>query len=582
MAMAYLAASWLVIQVADTMFPVYGLGNGALNVLITALAIGFPFFLLLSWVFRLTPQGFRREINEGHWVPSAGPGGKRWNSGIIVILALALGYFAFDKFVLEPARDNELTEEAFLQARSQTRVDSYRDKSIVVLPFANMSEDASNVYFSDGIAEEILNLLAKIPELRVVSHSSAFAFRGRDIYIPDLARKLNVTHVLEGSVRKAGNRVRIAVQLIDAYSDIHLWSEIYDRPIDNIFAIQEEISLAVAEAMKVTLIGNPPVTEFTSTEAHELFLQGIYFYHKRTVENYGKAIDYLNRSLALDPDFSPAWIGLGSAYSIQARMGTMSYDVGYQLARDASERAINLDPDNALARSLRAWVAMTYERDYALAASNFRRALDLQPNNTAVLANSATLAGNLGRLPRSIELNHKALKLDPTLTVVYTNLSQQFSRLGRLEDAESNLRKALELNPEMYGAPGYLAIVRILQGKPDAALELGGKIKLEHLKRVVLAIANYDMGDVAESNRALEAFIKGYADTRAYYIAWVYAWRREYDSAFEWLTRAIDENQDIDSIKTEVMLQNLHEDPRWKEALTKLGLDDSQVAAIEI
>jgi tetratricopeptide (TPR) repeat protein len=334
--------------------------------------------------------------------------------------------------------------------------------------------------------------------------------------------------------------------------------------------------------MKLMLVDEPPTAEATNPEAHELLLQGWYFYNKRTAEDYERAIEYFRQAIALDPDYSHPWSGLGASYTIQASMGSIPYDEGYQLAREANEKALSLNPNNSSAHSVRAWIAMMYERDYALAASHFRRARSLQPNNIAVLANSATLAAILGRLGQSIELNQRALKLDPANPIPNVNLAIQFCSLGRLDDAESAARKALELNPDIYSAPGYLAIIDILKGEPAVALERADAIKLENLKRVVLAIAHYDLGNINESNRIVESFIEDHADRWAYYIAWVYAWRKENDPAFEWLQRAVDEGQEIDTIKTETLLKNLHEDPRWEELLTSLGLSDSQVAAIEI
>jgi TolB-like protein len=228
-AIAYVAVSWLLIQVAETVFPVYGLSDAAIRLVITAVAIGLIPVLVISWVFELTPAGLKRDAEVDHSAPDVLASGKKFDRVILVVLAIALGYFAFDKFVLDPARDIELVEEATEHALTQARVESYGDRSIAVLPFVNMSSDPEQAFFSDGIAEELLNLLARIPELRVTSRSSSFMFRGDGLNLPDVASKLKVAHILEGSVRKAGNQVRITVQLIEAKSDTHLWSETYDR-----------------------------------------------------------------------------------------------------------------------------------------------------------------------------------------------------------------------------------------------------------------------------------------------------------------------------------------------------------------
>jgi TolB-like protein len=277
---AYIVAAWLLIQVAETIFPLFGFGDAPARITVILLAIGFPLFLLFSWVFELTPEGLKKEKDIDRTVSVTRKTGKQLDRVIILLLALGLGYFAFDKFVLDPARDAVLVEETAQQTRSDVLVESYGDKSIAVLPFVNMSDDARNEYFSDGISEELLNLLAQIPELRVISRSSSFSFKGKDIAIPEVAKQLNVAHVLEGSVRKAGNRVRITAQLIDGRSDTHLWSDTYDRELDDIFAVQDEIAAAISVALKIKLklvageMMQPEAIKTANTDAYVAYLQG--------------------------------------------------------------------------------------------------------------------------------------------------------------------------------------------------------------------------------------------------------------------------------------------------------------------
>jgi TolB-like protein len=237
----------------------------------------------------------------------------------MVLLALALGYFTFDKFILDPARDAELVEETAQQARSDALVESYGDKSIAVLPFVNISADPEHEYFSDGISEELLNLLAQIPELRLISRSSSFSFKGKEIAIPAVAKQLNVAHVLEGSVRQVGNRVRITAQLIEARSDSHLWSETYDRERDDIFAVQEEIAMAIGNALKLKLsllegeTVQLTVIEAANTAAYDAYLQGRELIHRRDQESLEEAVRHLERSLRLDNDYAPAHAQLAIA-----------------------------------------------------------------------------------------------------------------------------------------------------------------------------------------------------------------------------------------------------------------------------
>jgi TolB-like protein len=236
-AIAYLAVSWFLIQVVETILPVFGYSNAPIRIAIILLLIGFPSALIFSWVYELTPEGLRKEKDIDRAQSVAAHTGKKLDRAIIVVLALSLTYLAVDKFVLDPARDAQREEAAVEQGRTEALVDSYGEHSIAVLPFVNMSDDAGNEYFSDGISEELLNLLAKIPDLRVISRSSSFTYKGKDLDIPSIAAQLSVALILEGSVRKAGDQVRITAQLIEAKSDAHLWSQTYDRELSNIFAI---------------------------------------------------------------------------------------------------------------------------------------------------------------------------------------------------------------------------------------------------------------------------------------------------------------------------------------------------------
>ena len=241
----YVAVSWLAIQIVETLFPMFGLSDAAARGVVIALAIGFIPALVFAWIFELTPEGFKRDAEVDHGAPGMRELGNRFDRLIIVMLVFAVAFFAFDKFVLDPARDVAREAAAEQRGRSRALVESYGEKSIAVLPFVNMSSDPEQEYFSDGIAEELLNLLAQIQELRVISRSSAFSFKGKDIEIPEIAERLNVAHILEGSVRKSGNKIRITAQLIEASTDTHLWSQTYDRELEDIFAIQDEIAADV-------------------------------------------------------------------------------------------------------------------------------------------------------------------------------------------------------------------------------------------------------------------------------------------------------------------------------------------------
>ena len=286
---AYLVAAWLIIQVIETVLPFYGVSDQIIRWIMTALLVGLIPALVLAWVFELTPEGVRRdsEIDPAEAAPSKAT--RKLDGAIMIVLALALGYFAVDKFILQPGRDRTLVEETAQQVRSDTLIESYGDRSIAVLPFVDMSINQDQEYMSDGIAEELLNLLAKVPELRVISRSSAFTFKGKDIEIPEIARQLNAAYVLEGSVRQAGDQLRITAQLIEARSDTHLWSETYDRKLENIFQIQDEISAAVVEELKLALLGETPKSQIIDENAYRQILQARYFWNRRADGDAGSA-----------------------------------------------------------------------------------------------------------------------------------------------------------------------------------------------------------------------------------------------------------------------------------------------------
>jgi TolB-like protein/Flp pilus assembly protein TadD len=379
----------------------------------------------------------------------------------------------------------------------------YPPNSVAVLPFVNMSDDAANEYFSDGISEELLNLLAKIPELRVISRSSAFSFKGKDLDIPTIAARLKVANVLEGSVRKAGNQVRITAQLIDTRSDTHLWSETYDRTLDDIFAIQDEIAAEVVRALKVTLLGETaPRARETNPEAYALYLQGKYF---AMMSQFLRAEELLNKALAIDPDYAPAWERLGNVYTNKSIDGLIGFDEGYRQARAAYQKALELDPDFIWTHLGLAWVAMMYERNFAAAAAYLHGALALAPMDAKVLGVSAIFMETLGRLDEAIELGKQSMALDPLSPIAYSNLANQYSYVGQLDEAEAMYKKSLEFSPDDDFVLSNLAILHLLQARPDKALAVAERVGLQKRRLWAKSMAHHDLGQAEESDAALSA-----------------------------------------------------------------------------
>lgn len=385
---AYAVIAWVVIEVTGTVAPVLNLPEWTLAFVTWLGIIGFPVALFLAWAFELTPEGIKRDHEVDRSESIAHITGRKLDFAIIGLLVVALGYFTYDKFVLEPARDAELvvatteavTDEVIEQAVQTTEY----DKSIAVLPFVNMSDDASNEYFSDGISEELLNLLTRIPELRVIARTSSFAYKGKEVSIADIARELNVDHVLEGSVRKSGNQVRITVQLIRANDSSHLWSESYDRTLDNIFAIQDEIAAAVVAQLKVTLLSTAPTVRETDPAAYALFLQARFMANQGKQEAWEQSLALYEQVLEIDPDYAAAWVGLAAMTIDQRITVNRSLEESIASAREAANRALEIDPADALVHAVLGRIALD-DGDLRAAARHIERALALELSNSYVL-----------------------------------------------------------------------------------------------------------------------------------------------------------------------------------------------------
>jgi TolB-like protein/Tfp pilus assembly protein PilF len=570
-AAAYVVAAWLIIQLVETIFPAFGFDEAATRLAVIVLTIGFVPAVVLAWVFEITPQGLRLDARGDSRIGPDPRASRRLDQVIIAFLVIAVAYFAFDKFIF-----TEPNEAAPEEAIAQVPIGG----SIAVLPFVDMSPGGDQAYFSDGISEELLNLLSRIPELRVVSRSSSFAFKDKNTKARDIARELGVNYILEGSVRKDGDRVRITAQLIDALTDTHLWSGTFERELEDIFAIQDEIATSVIPALEIELLHKLPITTETDAEAYMLYLQGVHFYQQRTSQGLENAVDYLLRSIEIDSGYAPPWVTLASAYINQGHTGQRDYSDAYELATKAIDEALKLNPDLPFAHSARAWIAFNFERDYAKSARHFRIARTLFPNSDVILANSSALLTHLGRVDESLRLLSRSIALQPADSVAYEMRALRFMRLGRLEEAEADINKAIQLSPGSGSHYSNRALLRLLQGRPLEAIADTEKADHESLRLAILAMANNDLGFQEASDEAIGALLAGHADAYSYNIAMVFAWRGESAKAFEWLDRAISHGQSVYGIKTDPFLQGLTDDPRWDITLERLGLTDAQVVDI--
>ena len=579
---AYLVMAWLLIQVTETIFPLFGFDDSPARIVVVILAIGFIPSLIFSWVFELTPEGLQKDDEVNHAGFSVLDINKKLDRAIVVVLALALSYFAFDKFVLalqrEAAQLQQQTAEldvARQAGRAEALVESYGDRSIAVLPFADMSPEGDQAYFSDGISEELLNALSGVDELRVISRSSSFALRDDDLSVPEVADRLNVTYVLEGSVRKAGDQVRITAQLIDARSDTQLWSNTYDRKLDNIFQIQDEIGQAVVSGLKVTLLGASPAFKETSPEVYTLYLQGKYLITppQGTTDDIERAVSAFKEALTIDPDYAPAWTGLSWAYEYQIRSRSVPRADGIALAREAAERALAVDERMDLAWSTLSYLKKKYDWDWEGAEVAMNKALQLEPNNTDVLLGTASVASTLGQLDRSIDLFERAVALDPLGLVALSSLAYRYVVRGRYEDGLEMFERLLALRPDDVRTRRDIAETYLRSGDLDRAWQEMNKLPdsgwLNSLKAEVL----FAMGKEDESRVLTRDFLNTPVEIGTYAKAMIHAVRGENDSAFEFLDVAFEQRDSrLANILLDVPMHHLEADPRYPVFLEKLGL----------
>lgn len=441
-AAAYVIVAWLTMQVGEVMAPALRLPDWIQSALAFFLILGFPVALTLSWAFEMTPEGIRLEKNVEESRSVKPLSGRRLDFAIIILLALAVGFFAFDKFVLDPERDAERLESAVEVARQEVSAPDETPKglSIAVLPFVNMSEDVSNEYFSDGISEELLNVLARFPGLRVAARTSSFQFKGQNRDIPEIARLLRVNHVLEGSVRKAGNRLRITAQLIEAETGFHLWSESYDRELEDIFTIQDEISASVAEALQDELaLGDlPTIPAAASAQAYEHYLRGRQLINARGRAGLEEAVIALERALELDETYAPAHAQLAIAIALLraggGTYGDLSMEEVLLRATPHVDRALALDPYLSEAYGARSLIA-NINLEYLVAAQNGKKAMALNPSYVDVTNWVYLSLLNTGQWVEASELIGQMMAADPLSIVGRVNYAFSLGSQRRFSEA---------------------------------------------------------------------------------------------------------------------------------------------------
>ncbi len=459
---------------------------------------------------------------------------------------------------------------------AMTTVAATTGKSIAVLPFADLSEKKDQEYLSDGMAEELLDLLSRVPGLRVIAHSSAFSFKGKNEDARTIAAKLGVANLLEGSVRKSGRTLRITVQLIRATDGTPVWSQAYDRKINDLFKVQDEIAAAVVIGLKLSLLADamPRTKRTQSTEAHALYLQAESMYwHVSAPADIEHVVDYLHRALKLDPGYAAAWAFLSSMHSALASVQSPPIPNGWEGARLEARRAIELDPNLAEAHSAMAKIAILHDWDWATALAQVNKALELQPENSSAYAWAGMLAESTGDLDKAAAYINKQIATNPLDPNVYMVLGRVLYESGKLEEARKVIVKAMEMNPGIEGGHIEVGYVLLAMGKPNEALAETERERDVDSRIFGRALAYHALGRKSEADVALADFTKKHAADDPYDIAELHAFRGETDQALFWLDRAWDQRQDsCASIMVDPLFRSIAKEPHFKTFLRKMNL----------
>ena len=567
-AVAYTVVGWLVIQVATQVFPFLEIPDWIVRVVIALVAIGFPIALVIAWAFELTPQGLKRTEDVD---PRAGHVSKNrsWIYVAVIGAAFSVGLFFIGR--------HTASRTPWMQGeRASAVAGSAPQKSIAVLPLLNESGDPRDEYFSDGLSEELIAALAQIKELKVIGRSSSFRFKERKEEPKAIGEKLGVGTLLEGTVRKQGERVRIVAELINAANGIELWTRTFDRELKDIFAVQEEIAAAVASSLKVTLLGSDersstkPATR--NTEAHNAYLQGHFHFQRRNLEDFRKAVSYFDEAIRLDPDYALAYAERSEAWSFIGDL-TGQRESAWSRARSDAEKAVAIAPELAEAHAALGWVRFFIDWKFAEGLSELKRAKELSPANPTANDLLARVIVYLGQVDEAERQARQAVELDPLSVTAQGNLGRVLFVAGKLDEADAVARKAAELQPAAAGNHRYQVHVAVERGDGETALREAELEPDEGYRRFELAIAHYVRGDRAAADAALADLIATGRDQLAYQIAEVYAVRGEKDKAFEWLQISFD-NHDTGTLTLLIdpLLRGLRDDPRYKNLLAKLGL----------
>ena len=563
-AVAYAVVAWLLMQIASQIFPFFEIPNWVVRLVVLLLIIGFPVALIIAWAFETTPEGIKR--TEAADAAGQRSRGGAWIYIVLIGAALSVGLFFVGRYSAGTS-----------QARKVPA--AIPDKSIAVLPLINESGDPKDEYFSDGLSEELIAALAQISGLKVIGRSSSFQFKDKKETPRTIGEKLRVSTLLEGTVRKQGDRVRIVAELINAGDGIELWTRTFDRELRDIFAVQEEIARAVADSLRVTLLGTSDRSDqraaSNNVEAHNAYLQGHFYLLRRNLEDFRKAVRYFDEAIRLDPGYALAYAERSEAWTFIGDLGPEQKKDAWAAAKNDAEKAVAVGPNLAEAHAALGWVRFFSEWKFAEGLPELRRANKLEPANPTANDLLSRVLVYLGQTEEAGKLARQEIELDPLAYFVRNNLARILLAEEKLDESDAEARKAVELQPTGAASHRWQVLVAIQRGDGETALREAQLEPDEGYRRFELALAHYARGDRPAADAVLSEMIAKDGNLLAYQIAEVYAWRGETDKAFDWLQISFD-NHDTRTlaILIDPLMRSLRDDPRYKNLIAKLGLPE--------
>jgi TolB-like protein/Flp pilus assembly protein TadD len=575
-AVAYVVVSWLIIQAASILLPTFEAPAWVMKVVVAFLILGFPVALVFSWAFEITPEGIKRESEVAPNESIKRRTGRKIAVITVVLAVMAAGLMAFQFF---RERSGSV---------SSNSVVSISEKSIAVLPLVNESGENGEQYFSDGLSEDLITALSQFTGLKVIGRTSSFQFHDSKDDSKTIGAKLGVANLLQGSVRRAGDAVRISAELIKAVDGSTVWSQHYDRPYKDLFKLQDEITTAVADALKTKLLNaNEAATQSDrppsgSLPAYNAFLQGKFHWQRNTKEDYQEAIKFFQNAASLDPQYALAYANTGYAQIFYGDYFTgAEAQKAFATARVSINTALTLNPNLAVAHGAHALLLAIADLDFAGAKTEFERAVQLAPNDLDLVASLAQMRATFGHPEAAIEPIRRTLANDPRNVGWYALLASDLIAVGRLDEAEQATHQQIELGSTEPGPKARLCTIEVLRGNAAAALEKAEQVPPGKWHDLAMARAHQIGSDPAAASAALKTLIDHYADTDAFFIAAVCALRKDPDGVFTWLDRAwANRDNDLSILYYDPFLLRYKDDPRFAAFCQKIGLPTpTEVAA---